>query len=364
MDRIFPLPIYSFFKLAIKNGGISAGKIKNIPPWLIKTILLEPVRWIELALFNRNIQKHQIAKDPIFVLGYYRSGTSFLHQCLALDDRLGYHKNFQMVFPEIMLSTEKILLPVMEFICRVFNIQDSVHRVPLSFRFPGEEDATMATYLDPKAAQWGYFFPKIMKEQFQKYVLFENISPSEMEAWQKSFRYLLNKISIANQNKQLVLKSPPNTSRIKVLLSLFPKAKFIFIHRNPYEVYSSNKRFWTVVQKVFALQNTKSVDVNKIILDTYSQMTQRYLDEKNLIPEGQLSELAYDDFVQNPLEILRKSYEELGLGDFFYVQDKLETFASRQTKFKQLKHSLPEAEKVLVNKKLEPFLSYWNYPVL
>ena len=65
---------------------------------------------------------------------------------------------------------------------------------------------------------------------------------SEFEAWKQEFVFLLKKISLANHNKQLVLKSPPNTARIKLLLSLFPNAKFIFIHRNPYEVYVSNKQ--------------------------------------------------------------------------------------------------------------------------
>src|SRR4030095_10766430 len=108
-------------------------------------------------------------------------------------------------------------------------------------------------------------------EQFKKYVLFENIPDGEAEAWKQSFIFLLKKISIANQRKQLVLKSPPNTARLKLLLSIFPDAKFVFIHRNPYEVYSSNKRFWQVLQKKYALQTTQSVDVDALILETYSK---------------------------------------------------------------------------------------------
>ncbi|WP_181885082.1 sulfotransferase family protein [Pontibacter diazotrophicus] len=332
---------------------------------MIKTILFEPLRWFELALYDKKIRHLEIRKHPLFILGYYRSGTSFLHQCLIQDDRFGYHTNFQMVLPEVMLSTEKALLPVFELICRLFNLHDSVHRVPLSFRFPGEEDATMTTYLDPRGAQWGYFFPKMMQEQFQKYVLFENISKSETEAWKQSFIYLLKKISLANQQKQLVLKSPPHTARIKLLLSIFPGAKFLFIHRNPYQVFASNKRFWQVVQKVYALQGTKSVDVNATILHTYSQMMHRYLQEKDLVPPGQLAELAYDDFVQNPVASLRDAYAALHLDDFGYCEEKLRLFTSHQTKeFVPLKHALPEHERNLVSETLEPIIRHWNYPLL
>lgn len=363
MDKLFPLPLYTFLKIVFRNGGIDLKRIKNSPPWLIKTILFEPLRWAELAIYNRRIRQHQLLKDPLFILGYYRSGTSYLHQCLVQDDRFGYHTNYQMVLPEVMLTTEKTLLPVFDFICRTFNIRDSVHRVPLSFRFPGEEDAAMTTYLDPRGAQWGYFFPKKMSEQFQKYVLFDN-AKAEIEAWERSFIYLIKKISISNQQKQLVLKSPPNTARIKQLLSVFPNAKFIFIHRNPYQVYSSNKRFWQVLQKVYALQTTRSVDVDAVILDTYSQMMRRYLDEKHLVPAGQLSEIAYDDFVQDPVICLNHAYRKLQLDDFGYCGEKMRSFTGRQRQFVQLKHELPAGEIRMVSEKLEPYIRYWNYELL
>ena len=364
MNRLFPLPIYSFAKIAYGNGGISLKGLKNLPPWLIKTILFEPLRWIEIARYNKKINQHKITKHPVFILGFYRSGTSYLHQLLAKDDRLGYHSNFQMVLPEIMLSSERILLPVFEFICRSFNLKDSVHRVPLSFRFPGEEDATMTTSVNPRGAQWGYFFPKMMNQQFQKYVLFENIQESEVEAWKQEFVFLLNKISIANHHKQLVLKSPPNTARIKILLSLFPNAKFIFIHRNPYEVYLSNKKFWKVTQSVYAVGGTRSVNVNSIILETYSKMMQRYLLEKDLIPEGQLVEIPYEELIQKPLESIRKIYETIYLDDFDYCENKMKSFVERQKSYVRLKHEIPADERKVVTEKFEPFFKYWNYSLL
>jgi len=361
MNRLFPLPIYTFLKIASENGGIAYKGIKNLAPWLIKTTLFEPLRWLELGMYNKKISHHTITKDPLFILGFYRSGTSYLHQFLIQDDRFGYHSNFQMILPEIMLSTEKILAPVFDFVCRAFGLRDSVHRLPLSFRFPGEEDVAMTTFLNPRGAQWGFFFPKKMNEYFQKYVLFENIPTSEFERWKQGFVFVLKKISLANQNKQLVLKSPPNTARIKLLLSLFPAAKFILIHRNPYEVYASNKRFWKVTQDIYALGETRSLDVNSSILDTYSKTMHRYLADKDLIPHGQLMELAYEDFIKSPLASIRSAYEKLNLNEFSYCENKMTSFAELQKKFIALDHKLPPDERQTVSEKLEPFISHWNY---
>jgi hypothetical protein len=269
-----------------------------------------------------------------------------------------------MVLPEIMLSTEKWLAPVMQTISRVFKIQDSVHRIPLNWKYPGEEDATMTTSLNPRGAQWGYFFPKMMNEQFRKYVLFENIPESEIEMWKKDFVFLLKKISLANHNKQLVLKSPPHTARIKLLLSLFPKAKFIFIHRNPYEVYLSNKKFWKVTQSIYAVGGTGSVDVNSIILDTYSKMMHRYLLEKDLIPEGQLVEIPYEDIIQKPMESMQKIYETIHLEDFGYCENRLKSFVEQQKSFVRLQYEMPAEERKVITEKFERFIRYWNYPLL
>lgn len=361
MNRLFPLPIYTFLKMVYENGGVSAKRLENILPWLIKIILFEPLRWVELAIKNKTINQHIITKDPVFILGFYRSGTSYLHQFFTQDDRLGYHSNFQMVFPEIMLCCEKWLSPAFEFIFRLFNIRDPVHRVRLSFRFPGEEDGAMTTSLNSRGAAWGYFFPKKMIEYFHKYVLFENVPASEIEGWKRDYVFLLRKISLANHNKQLVLKSPPNTARIKLLLSLFPDAKFILIHRNPCEVYASNKRFLKVTHTMYALGGTRSLDINSVILDTYAKTMYRYIQERDLIPKGQLMELSYEDFIKNPVASMRAAYETLHLNDFSYCEHKMTSFAERHKTFKVLDHKLPPEERKTVSEKLEPIMTHWNY---
>jgi hypothetical protein len=236
-----------------------------------------------------------------------------------------------------------------------------VHRIRLSFRYPGEEDAAMTTALNPRGAQWGYFFPEMMLEHFHKYVLFEELPAAEQQAWQADFLFLLKKISLANQSKRLVLKSPPNTARVKLLLSLFPNARFIFIHRNPYEVYASNKRFWTVTNRIYALGDTRTVDPRNIILETYAKTMQRYLQDKVLIPSGQLIEIAYEDLIQQPLATGRKIYDELQLPDFGPVEGQLQRYLAGQRSYVRLQHELPSAERELVSRQWEPFIRYWGY---
>lgn len=363
MNRLFPLPTYVFLKIALKNGGVAPQRIAMLILWVFKTLLLEPFRWLELARYSKKIRRHQIASHPVFVLGFHRSGTTYLHQLFTQDDRLGYHSNFHMIFPEIMLSGENILVPVLEFVCRTFKLRDAVHRVPLSFRYPGEEDAPTTTSPSLRSVQWGFVFPKMMEEVFNRYVLFEGKPEADIETFKKDFVDVLKKTSLANKGKRLVLKSPPNTARIKYLLSIFPNAKFVFIHRDPYETYLSNKQFWKVLQNKYALAFASQAEINAIILDTYSKMTDRYSLEKHLIPKGQLAEIAYDDLIQHPLESMRKIYETIHLENFEYCEDSIRSFVESQKRYVRLNHEIPEDEKKAVAEKLEAFIKTWNYPL-
>lgn len=360
MNRLFPLPIYTFIKTAYQSGGISVKGLRNLPSWLLKLILLEPLRWVELT-YNRKIERHIIQKDPVFILGFYRSGTSYLHDFLRQDDRFGYHTNFQMIFPDMMLAGERWLTPFFDLVCRTFNLQDPVHRIQMSFRFPGEEDGAMTTSVNPRGSAWGNFFPKIMMSHFPRYGYLENIPESEVEGWKQDYLFLIKKISLAGGGKQLVLKSPPNTARIRHLLSLFPKATFIFIHRDPFEVYASNKKLWKVFNKLYVMGSIKSVDVNGIILDTFAGIMQRYLEQKDLIPEGQLYEVGYRDFIREPLEQIRSMYATLHLGDFGYCEEAMKRYAERQKSYIRLAHDLPAEEEAAVVQKLGPYIRQWGY---
>ena len=89
---------------------------------------------------------------------------------------------------------------------------------------------------------------------------------------------------------------------------------------------------------------------------------QRYLEEKDLVPPGQLMELSYEDFVKNPVERMREAYATLGLGDFKYCEDNMNAFAARQKKFKVLEHQLPAEERKMVSAKLDLIIRHWQYP--
>lgn len=175
MNHLFPFPFYNFLKINVANGGIRGRGWHHTVPWLMKTLVFEPLRWIEVFRYRKQVQQHTITVSPIFILGYYRSGTTYMQQLFMQDNRLGFTSSFQMLFPEIMLGFEKAMTPALEKASRLFNIQNPIHRVPLTWYSLGEDDVAMTTSLHPMAVKWGYFFPRQMPAYFDRYVLFEGL---------------------------------------------------------------------------------------------------------------------------------------------------------------------------------------------
>ena len=61
---------------------------------------------IEWARFGRQIEAARVGA-PLFILGHFRSGTTHLHNLLALDPQFGAPTLFQVFNPHTFLGTER-----------------------------------------------------------------------------------------------------------------------------------------------------------------------------------------------------------------------------------------------------------------
>ena len=74
-----------------------------------------------------------------------------------------------------------------------------------------------------------------------------------LEAWRRTLYRFLQRITFRNP-KRLVLKSPPHTCRIRLILEMFPDARFVHIHREPYVIYQSTRHLHLKSSVIYSLQ--------------------------------------------------------------------------------------------------------------
>ena len=175
---------------------------------------------------------------------------------------------------------------------------------------------------------------------------------------------MLQEIAFYNgTDKRLLLKNPHNTARIKILKDMFPNAKFIFIHRNPLEVYQSTEHLYKKTIRSQFLQDFSDEEISECIIKCYELLMKQYLELKNNIPKGQLTEISFNELSVNPLSTLERIYLELNIDGFENTKPKFESYIQDQKNYRKNKFiELPDALKNKLKNRWGFAFKAWNYP--
>lgn len=305
------LPLLVFIKQSVLLGGISLRKLPLFILYVFKFVLGEPLRLIELLLFERRIQHHVLMEDPIFVLGHWRSGTSHLQQVLSEDPAHVSLNLFQMLNPDHFLWTERWLLPFLNRLIKLFGIRYAFQRRALDLRLCGELDTALCSIGSTQGYTWGHLFPKKYRS-WMNTRLFEASSVQELS----DYDYLIRKLSYKSRNKRVVVKSPGDTARISALLKLYPKAKFVYISRSSYATYGSTCYLWSAIQRENSLHLLSAFEISTHVIWTLPKLMKAYEDMKSQIPTENRCEINFEDLHAHPDETMRSVYDRLSIGTY------------------------------------------------
>ena len=161
--------------------------------------------------------------------------------------------------------------------------------------------------------------------------------------------------------KQLLLKSPVNTARLRLLHQIFPDAYYVHIHRHPFEVFQSSLKMYATAVARSSFQGKNNRNIEDDIIAHYKRMHQAYFKERSLIPKDRLLEIGFSTLEREPLKTLRHIYDYFGF-NFNRVEIRFKKYLESQQNYAKNKHQpLPKTIKDrLVN---EWHLSFknWHY---
>ena len=320
----------NWIKLLVENKF--AIDWRFIPRALYVTLMIfgiAPFRLYEKVKFEKKIQNIKIV-PPLFIVGHFRSGTTFLHYLMGQDKKLAYVSTLETMAPWVFLGSEEMFKEIVE---KRLPEKRPMDDLEMQAGLPYEEEYAIANFC-PYSFYHGWYFPKKIEYYFRKYVLFDGVNKEIIDEWKEKYIYLLKKITYKHDGKRILLKSPVNTGRIKLLLETFPDAKFIHIYRNPYKVYFSTWRLYESILPIFSFQHIEKEKLDKFIIEFYREVYKRYFREKDLIPEGNLVEISYEEFVKEPINKLEKIYKDLGLKGFKEARLAFEKFAGKYKNYK------------------------------
>lgn len=288
--------------------------------------------------YRRLLADKPLEHDPVFILGHWRSGTTYVHNVLCCDKHFGYCTTYQTVFPHFLMLGQSFFKPCMRYLMPDKRPTDNMDLAP---DLPQEEEFAIQN-MCPYNYYDFWIFPKRMREFCDRFLTFDKATEEEKSAFRATFQKLVRLALWNTGGTQFLSKNPPHTGRVRELLKMYPNAKFIYLVRNPYTVFRSTFSFFSNTIKPLELNAISDEEMQQNILDIYNVIDEHYKADKALIPEGNLIEVRFEDFEADAVGVTEQIYRTLGLPGFDEARPAIEQYVGGKRGFKKNRYDYPK----------------------
>ena len=320
--------------------------------------LLSTLAPLQEKRYRKLLADKPLEHDPVFILGHWRSGTTFMHNVFSCDKHFGYNTTYQTVFPHLMMWGQPFFKKNMSWLMPDKRPTDNME---LKVDLPQEEEFALSNMM-PYSFYDFWFFPQKWQEYCDKYLTFEDITKEELQVFKETFLKLMKISRYCTTGGDVYLsKNPPHTGRVKALVEMFPNAKFIYLMRNPYTVFESTRSFFTNTIQPLKLQDISNEQLQENILSVYAKLYHKYEADKKFIPEGNLVEVRFEDYETNAFDLTQEIYQKLSLPGFDEARADIEAYVNKKKGYKKNKYQYKPETVELVEKNWSFALDQWGY---
>ena len=319
------------------------------------SVLSEIFTIVEKIKYNKKIRETRIEKPPVFIIGHWRSGTTFLHQLLYLDKQFTTPTVIQTVIPDHFIFSTKYWVPVLEKFMPPKRPMDEVEMRPLG----PMEDEWAIIRMGAETPFLKIFFPS-RKRGFISGT--DEFIPAgkDLDKWKKEFLFFLKKITFLT-HKQIILKNPFHTPRLSMLAEMFPGAKFIHIVRHPHKIVPSAINMWKVVAGENAFKGGWMTLTTKETADLVNKFWHSVSENKRKLAAGCFAEVRYEDLEKDPSAEIERIYKELGLDFSSDHREGINGFIAAKKNYRKNIFNLSQEEKDIINRTLVDYINHYNY---
>jgi hypothetical protein len=275
---------------------------------------------------------------PIFLLGFWRSGTTFLHELFCCDTRFGFPSTYACMNSAHFLLTEQ------GFHKRrgkqeAYRPMDNMQ---YSWTSPQEDEFALLCMGAPSPYE-ALLVPSLMSDP-KALLDLRRRSADEQDLWKRTIQLFLRELTV-QQRKPVVLKSPTHGFRFPLLPSLFPGSRFVIIERNPYEVFASNLKLWNTLLDMYSLELASPEQIENFVLAAYLIHEEAIAEGTRNVTTETVSRVRYEDLVANPLSEMRRIYSELKLPGFEDAQPAMQQYIASVSSHQRNRLVLSPAQK-------------------
>jgi hypothetical protein len=309
--------------------------------------------WLERVVYGAGVNRTELVAPPVFIVGHWRTGTTHLHNLLALDERFTYPTTYTCMFPHHFLLSERMVK-------RLVTLPETrpMDNMRIWWDSP-QEDELALSLLSGFSLYWDWAFPDRLGVN-QRFLDFRDASVEERECFKKLLVSFVRRLTFRCR-KRLVLKSPAHTYRVGLLAEIFPGAKFIHIYRDPVRVFLSSVHAFSVIRRMIGLTKPDDSGLEEQVLESMLLCYQRWREDRQRLAADQFFEVRFEDLEREPLKELERVYTALDLGDFDEVKSRMRSYLASISGYKKNRYEIPPKKRREVAVKLVPIMETYGY---
>jgi hypothetical protein len=246
----------------------------------------------------------QEIREPLFIVGLPRSGTTLLHTLLAVDPEHRVPLTWEVMTPSPPTSdNEKRRVQRAVQSCNCFNWLAPTfrHVHPVGAELPQECVSLMAPTFMSDQFDAMYYVPS-----YRAWFFRQDLRPAY-----EYHRHFLQHLQVRHSAGRWVLKAPTHMFALPTLLGIYPDALFVQTHRAPLDAMASVSSLITILRRVFS-DAVDPLTVSREAIDYWSKTLDRFLRERERLAEHRICDVNYAEIRTDPLAAVRRIYAHFG----------------------------------------------------
>lgn len=326
-------------------------KLSGFGTYFTKQLLTKSIsNLLEINHYTKN-QKVELAHAPVIILGLPRTGSTFLFNVMARDPQF---RSLNFWETDRFSPTASTLLKKIKgkYLIESTNWFAPQLRAIHEVRYEGPGECTQILTNSLKNISFGCYF---YLPNYAPWVIQQN----QVDTYENHKKQLF----LLGKQDRWLLKAPPHLMTFKEILTVYPNAKIIQLHRDPVEVVGSASSLIAASRNLFTTQPILKItgkDISKILRWSLDKTIQ----ERNDLKPKNIVDVMYRDLINDPMKTLKTIYTSLNIN---WNENLESTFKAEQNETKQHKfgkhiYDLQDygLSKELIRDKFSSYIKHFN----
>ena len=273
---------------------------------------------------------HQEIREPVFIVGLPRSGTSLLHRLLSADPEHRCPLMWEVRSPSPPTRAhEKRRIQRATQSCNFFNWLVPTFRYAhaIGAEVPQECVSMMTpTFLSDQFDAM-YYVPS-----YRAWFFRQNLQPAY-----EYHRRFLQHLQFRRTAGRWILKAPTHMFAMPALLSVYPDALFVQTHRTPVDSMASVSSLVTILRSAFS-DAVDSFTVSREAIHYWSETMKKFLRERDRLANNRICDIQYDEIRREPIRAVRRIYEYFDWSLSHEAERRMRLLVAKQAKRESANH--------------------------